>query len=156
MKTIHIDDLAIGQDESCRAYSYFLTGQALKRSCESRLDVIECLRVGYPYYTIDIILDQTCVSRKDLSHILHISTRQLNRYDKDGLLPAELSGPIYEFSRIYARGVDILGDRATFEGWLNRPQLALGGQVPLHLLDTTEGIRLVNDLLSQIEFGFYS
>jgi uncharacterized protein (DUF2384 family) len=63
---------------------------------------------------------------------------------------------IYEFSRLYIRGLDIFGDKDTLEKWLNRKQMALGGTVPLTLLDTAEGFRMINDLLSQIEYGFYS
>ena len=57
---------------------------------------------------------------------------------------------------LYVRGLEIFGDKDTFEKWLQRPQMALGEQIPVDLLDTAEGFRMVNDLLSQIEYGFYS
>jgi uncharacterized protein (DUF2384 family) len=34
--------------------------------------------------------------------------------------------------------------------------MALGEISPIELLDTGEGARMVNDLLSNIEYGFYS
>lgn len=158
MKTLDLKKLNVGQDESCLAYAYFLSGHSerIKYKCENSLDVVAYIREGLPYAIVDNILHKTCVSRKDLSAILHISTRQMNRYRHDELLSAEQSGFVYEFSRIYVRGLDIFGDQETFEKWLQRPQMALGLQAPISLLDTSEGFRLVNDVLSQIEYGFYS
>lgn len=120
------------------------------------LDVIRRLRIGLPRVAVSRVLETTCVSREQLSNILHISTRQLNRYAPDERLSAEQSNFLYEFGRLYVRGEDIFGDRPTFERWVQRPQVALGNQVPLNLLDTTEGFRMVNELLSQVEYGFYS
>ena len=156
--TLDIDTLVVDQDESCKAYWFFMP-EKLKKSgaiCTRSMDVIEFIRHGLPYYTVDNIIDRTCVSRKDLSNILHISVRQMNRYQPDDLLSAEQSGFVYEFSRIYVRGLDIFGDKETFEKWVQRPQMALGMQTPVSLLDTAEGFRIINDLLSQIEYGFYS
>lgn len=40
--------------------------------------------------------------------------------------------------------------------WLNTPNVALGGEVPAHLLNTPEGLRLVRDVVGRIEHGVYS
>jgi len=80
----------------------------------------------------------------------------MNRYSNEDVLPAEQSGFVYELSRLYVRGLDTFGDKKTFESWLLRAQPALGMKSSLSLLDTTEGFRMVNDLLSRIEYGFYS
>jgi len=63
---------------------------------------------------------------------------------------------LFELTRIYNKAADVLGDTATAERWLNRKNLALNDHTPLDILDTNEGLRLVDDLLMQIEFGFYS
>jgi putative toxin-antitoxin system antitoxin component (TIGR02293 family) len=155
---LDIKSLDVDQDESCKAYWYFMPDnlKTTAADCTRSMDVIEFIRHGMPYYTVDNILDKTCISRRDISNILHISVRQMNRYHPEDLLSAEQSGFIYEFSRLYVRGLDIFGDKETFEKWVQRPQMALGMQVPVSLLDTAEGFRMVNDLLSQIEYGFYS
>jgi len=157
-KVLDLAKLDVGSDESCRAFLFFLDDKThySRLKCEHSMDVIGHIREGYPYNTVQQILKTTCVSRKDLSNILHISLRQMNRYSNDDLLPAEQSGFVYELSRLYVRGLDIFGDKATFENWLLRGQPALEMQSPLNLLDTSEGFRMVNDLLSRIEYGFYS
>lgn len=122
----------------------------------SGYDVIGTIRLGLPKAGVDAFLEKTSVDREQLSQVLHISTRQLNRYKPEQRLSPEQSNFLYELARIYTRALDILGDKATAEHWLGRQQLALGNHTPLELLDTTEGVRLVDDLLSQIEYGFYS
>jgi putative toxin-antitoxin system antitoxin component (TIGR02293 family) len=157
-KTLDIAKLDYGYDDSCKAWHYFMPeGSSNKEvECTERMDVINGLRQGFPFEAVNLVLEKTCVSRKDLSNILHISTRQLTRYQHDDHLSAEQSNFLYELSRVYVRGQDIFGDQPTFENWLQRPQMALGMEVPLNLLDTSEGFRMVNDVLSQIEYGFYS
>lgn len=119
-------------------------------------DVITSIRSGLPKSGVDAFLAQTNVGSEQLCRVLHISTRQLKRYNPDQKLPTEQSNFLYELTRVYTRAVDILGDKPTAEHWLGRPQIALGDQSPLQLLDTTEGVRYVDDLLTQIEHGFYS
>ncbi|TFF35908.1 type II RES/Xre toxin-antitoxin system antitoxin [Mucilaginibacter psychrotolerans] len=119
-------------------------------------NAIDKIRDGLPKQAIDTVLAKTNISRTQLSNILHISTRQLNRYEKDERLSIEQSNFLYEFTRIYTRGLDILGDAASIDAWLARPNMALGEVSPIELLDTGEGARMVNDLLSNIEYGFYS
>jgi len=157
-KTLDLKKLDYDGDESCKALWYFMPDKSSnkKAQCIEKMDVISSLRQGFPYEAVNFVLETTCVSRKDISNILHISTRQLTRYQHDDRLSAEQSNFLYELSRVYMRGQDIFGDQPTFENWLQRPQMALGMEVPLSLLDTTEGFRMVNDVLSQIEYGFYS
>jgi putative toxin-antitoxin system antitoxin component (TIGR02293 family) len=157
-KTLDLKKLDYSHDDSCKAWMYFIPDKLSdkKVACTESMDVISCLRLGFPYEAVNFVLEKTCVSRKDLSNILHISTRQLTRYRDDDRLSAEQSNFLYELSRVYVRGQDIFGDQPTFENWLQRPQMSLGMEVPLALLDTTEGFRMVNDVLSQIEYGFYS
>jgi uncharacterized protein (DUF2384 family) len=46
-----------------------------------------------------------------------------------------------------------LGDRAAATRWLKRPNRALGGNVPLALLDNELGARTVENVLGRIAFG---
>ena len=131
-------------------------GVAYQRTPPSTKNIIDNIRDGLPKLAIDTVLAKTSISRTQLSNILHISTRQLNRYEKNERLSPEQSNFLYEFTRIYTRGLDILGDAATIDAWLARPNMALGDVPPIELLDTGEGARMVNDLLSNIEYGFYS
>jgi putative toxin-antitoxin system antitoxin component (TIGR02293 family) len=155
---LNIQKLNIGQGEAEGVWRFLFYDEPtiINHKFNDALDVIGYLRDGFPKSGIDSFLEKTSVSRSQLSRILHISSRQLNRYDPDDRLSPEQSNFLYELTRIYNRATNILGDQTTAEHWLNRGQVALGNKTPLEILDTTEGLRLVDDLLYQIEYGFYS
>lgn len=48
------------------------------------------------------------------------------------------------------------GDREKATLWLEQPARALGHQRSIDLLDTEGGIRMVRDLIGQLEHGVYS
>ena len=67
-KSLDLKKLDVGQDESCRAYFYFVSDKSvrMKYKCEHSLDVVAYIREGLPYDMVYNILRKTCVSRKDL------------------------------------------------------------------------------------------
>lgn len=156
---LDLKELSLGYSQSQKVFDLILAEpgviyQAYPLGTER--DVVDLIREGIPKQAINNILAKTGVSKTQLSQILHISTRQMDRYDTIDRLPAEQSNFLYEFGRVYTRGLDILGDAGTVDKWLTRSSIALGDKSPLELMDTSEGIRMVDDLLSQIEYGFYS
>src|ERR1700761_447050 len=127
-KILNPGKLNYANSESCKAFMFFIPEKSVNNwtDCTDQLDVIGYIRSGLPREAVDMVLEKTCVSRNQLSQILHISTRQLNRYSGNERLSVEQSGFLYEFSLLYIRGLDIFGDKETFENWLQRPQMALG------------------------------
>lgn len=56
--------------------------------------------------------------------------------------------------RILDLATNILGEQAKGARWLTSRSRAMGGKVPLHMLDTDMGTQRVQQELHQIEFGF--
>ena len=50
----------------------------------------------------------------------------------------------------------VLGGQAQAVRWLRSPNQALGGRIPLELLDTDLGRRQIEEILGRIEQGVYS
>ena len=46
-----------------------------------------------------------------------------------------------------------IGDEDAATRWLKRPNRALGGRVPLELIDTEPGARAVENVLGRIAYG---
>lgn len=155
--TLNLAELNLTTSDSAKIFS-FLSQNSLnnQESYQEPADVISYIRNGIPKQAVNAVLEKTGVSRLQLSNILHISTRQLGRYEEQDKLSVEQSNFLYEFTRLYIRGLNVLGDKQTVDQWLSRSNLALGEKSPLELLDTIEGFRLVDDVLAQIEYGFYS
>lgn len=154
---LNLAELNLATSDSAKIFS-FLSQNSLdnQKSYQEPADVISYIRNGIPKQAVNTVLEKTGVSRLQLSNILHISTRQLGRYEEQDKLSVEQSNFLYEFTRLYIRGLNVLGDKHTVDQWLSRSNLALGEKSPLELLDTIEGFRLVDDVLAQIEYGFYS
>lgn len=157
-KSLNINSLDLSNPQGEKVCLLLFGHKMPENKCmfDTEFQIIDCLRAGLPTEAVYNILKKTAVTKSQLSGIIHISYRQLNRYAPEDKLSTEQSNFLYEFSRLYVRATDILGNATTADGWLHRPNTALNGKTPLEILDTIEGFRMVDDLLSQIEYGFYS
>ena len=77
------------------------------------------------------------------------------RKQKRQPLTAEESEKAARVARILASAEATFGDTDKARTWLRRPSRALGGVVPLVLLDNEEGGRIVDEELSRIAGGVY-
>jgi putative toxin-antitoxin system antitoxin component (TIGR02293 family) len=59
---------------------------------------------------------------------------------------------IYE---LYRHGEAVFEGLVPFRAWLERPNTALASKRPLDLLNSAQGFKEVDDLLTRIEFGVY-
>jgi putative toxin-antitoxin system antitoxin component (TIGR02293 family) len=57
---------------------------------------------------------------------------------------------------VFAQAVSVLGSDDKARRWIVKPSRALGGESPLHLLDTDIGTNAVLDELGRIEHGVFS
>jgi putative toxin-antitoxin system antitoxin component (TIGR02293 family) len=73
----------------------------------------------------------------------------------DRLTP-EQSDVVIRTARTLAKAIDVLGDREKAAHWLTTPNRALGGEIPISLLDTSAGAHEVETVLDRIEYGVYS
>ena len=71
-------------------------------------------------------------------------------------LSAEESDRTMRVARVFASAKETLGTAEKASRWLQKSNLALGGHVPLDLLDTDAGVREVETILNRIEYGIYS
>jgi putative toxin-antitoxin system antitoxin component (TIGR02293 family) len=78
------------------------------------------------------------------------------RRKKEERLRADESDRLFRVARIAVQATEVLGSVEKASRWLHRPNLALGDQAPLKLLDTDIGARQVEEILGRIEHGVYS
>ena len=126
------------------------TGAA--RALQSGLDLVQAIRDGLPASSVDnfvrigkltnVEVDKIVLPRKTLAHRKEIGT-----------LTADQSGRLLRVARAIALAEDTLGSTEKARFWLRRPTAALDGETPLGLLDTEEGAREVETLLTRIAHG---
>ena len=121
---------------------------------------IATIRNGIPVSDAESLRADWEISANRFAEILGTSTRQWSRLKKH--VGTSLSLGAVETDRLVrmkstlAQADSIFDDREKAVAWINRPNKALGGEVPLTLMDTDAGIRQIETILTRLEFGVYS
>lgn len=101
-------------------------------------------------------MEQFGLKREEVGWALGLSSRTLARRKQERRLSPGESDRLFRFVRIAVQVSEVLGGREQASRWLHTPNRALGGQMPLELLDTDLGSRQVEEILGRIEHGVYS
>jgi putative toxin-antitoxin system antitoxin component (TIGR02293 family) len=129
---------------------------------KSNLDLARATREGLPaeaaIQLVALILDY--VPEGPLGPLMPYGswTGQRSHYAQFAVarLSLEQSDVVVRIAGAVARAIDVLGDRKKAVRWLTASNRALGGEIPITLLDTSAGAHEVETVLDRIEYGVYS
>ncbi len=124
-------------------------GRALPTSTEVR----ERINQGLPYRSLESVRERLRLSAPDTASVLHMPARTLARRRQSRRLEPDESDRLYRIARVAGQAVSVFGDENKATTWLQRPNRALNGELPIRLLDTDVGARQVEDILGRIEHG---
>lgn len=124
-------------------------------SLSTRMQMVDRVRRGVPWADFSSALVHLDLTLKDGARLLHLSQRTLDRRKKGALDPQE-GERFLRLLRIWDLAHNVLGAHDKALRWLHRENRALGGTVPLSLLDTDIGTQAVEDVLGRIEHGVFS
>ncbi len=125
-------------------------------TASSEADKVRMVRAGVLKDSIDRLSEITSIPVKNLVEILPVSERQFNRYGSNTRLKKDLSEHILIVADVLLKALDIFDNPAQLREWFFTPQVALGSEKPIALLDTSFGAALVTDLLGRLEHGVVS
>lgn len=146
---------------SVAAVAHKLGGvRVLHREITSELELAEAVREGLPSESLDYVLNDMREWAGSQAVVLDVigSRRTLERKTggrETSLKPAE-SDRLARLARLMVRAEQAIGNPDKAHRWLMKPNRALGGQVPLKLLDSDAGASAVEQVLGRIEYGVYS
>jgi putative toxin-antitoxin system antitoxin component (TIGR02293 family) len=130
----------------------FLSAQRSPRVSE-RIALNDMIREGLSIGLVENAAKLLGLSERDLTGFGVIASRTLRHSKAAGRLSAGQSDRVTRFFRIYQKSVDTFGTPENARAWLIRKTRALRGRRPVDLLDTEEGARLVESLLTRIDHG---
>jgi putative toxin-antitoxin system antitoxin component (TIGR02293 family) len=137
---------------SAAAVADVLGGLGRRKSSVTDLALVGAVRDGLPISALDRLIADGVVSEQEIeAHF--IPRRTLYARRQKGTLSREQSDLVVRLARIQAMADEIFEDRQKVHRWLRKPNGALGSQVPLDLLDTEEGGRVVEAVLGRIAHG---
>jgi putative toxin-antitoxin system antitoxin component (TIGR02293 family) len=126
---------------------------AFGRVLKTESDVQAAIREGFPQAVVTEVMQNAGLTLKEIGNSLDLSPRSLQRRRHEGRLARYESDRLYRLARIVALAKQALDDREKALRWLKRPNRALGGQVPLDIIDTELGARAVEQVLGRIVYG---
>jgi len=135
----------------------FLGGNDLvKEPLNNQYDIIRLTRKGISKKQLQFLSKNLSLSLVELTKILPISVRTLQRYKSNQIFSPEVSDHILLIADLYTKGIKVFGDIEKFNLWLRNPNISLAGHMPLELLSSTFGLELIKDELGRIEYGVIS
>jgi putative toxin-antitoxin system antitoxin component (TIGR02293 family) len=120
------------------------------------LDLIAISRMGLASKEMTTLADRLELSGKEIARLLTLSTRTYHRRKPEQLLDPVATERLLLLTKLADHGYDVFEDQHNFNQWLRQPLRILGQQAPLDILDTSQGIKLIDNLLGRIEYGVYS
>ena len=126
---------------------------ALGRTLRTETDLREAIREGFPQKVVEEVMQSARITLSELAATLDLSARSLQRRRRAGRLARFESDRLYRLARIVALAKHYLGDDETATRWLKRANRALGGKVPIEVIDTELGAREVENVLGRIAYG---
>lgn len=114
------------------------------------------IREGLPFSSLESVMKRFGFSREEVAWALDLPPRTFARRKLERRLRPAESDRLFRLARIASQATGVLGGEDKAARWLHSPNRALGGNVPLELLDTDLGTRQVEEVLGRIEHGVYS
>jgi putative toxin-antitoxin system antitoxin component (TIGR02293 family) len=121
----------------------------------SDMQFVNAINKGFPIDSLERLITLHLLSVNEVTHLV-ISPRTLARRKKTHRLSPEESDRLARVARIISYAQEVMGDDEKANQWLRRPNRALDNRLPLDLLQTESGARIVETILGRIEHGVYS
>ena len=119
-------------------------------------DLLVRVRAGLPYAALESLQAGYGFDGDLLREVLDVPARTLARRKSSRRFSPEESDRLFRMARIVTLATETLGGKDPAREWLQAPNRALGGDVPLRRLDTDLGARQVESLLGRIAHGVFS
>lgn len=133
-----------------------MAADALGLEIHDNRELLRLVRQGLPFVCLDRLAQVLALELGGLADLLQISARTLARRRQSGQLSAAESDRAARVARVWSHAMRVFGSQERALAWLKRENMALGGVVPLSLLDTDLGVSQVDGSLTRIEHGVFA
>jgi putative toxin-antitoxin system antitoxin component (TIGR02293 family) len=124
----------------------------------NNMERVTVIRQGIPYGYIEKLSERLNRPVKAILSLIGIPQTTYNKKKSEqSLLDSRDSELIVLLSELIDYGILVFNnEEETFQRWLKKPNVSLGGNSPESLLDTATGIEEVNYCLNRIEYGNFA
>lgn len=118
-------------------------------------DIAKLVERRLPLDSLDALSTHGMSSEEIFSFILPRRTLA-HRKSRHEALTHDESDRAVRMARITSLAEEVFGEDAKAARWLRKPKQRFEGRSPLELLRTEAGARLVEEMLLQIDYGFFA
>jgi putative toxin-antitoxin system antitoxin component (TIGR02293 family) len=130
--------------------------QSMLQPISGDFDLIKITREGIKKSTLKSLAEHLGITMETMSGLLHSSYRNIQRKEEGELLDTLKTEKVLELASFAQRGIDVIGDKASFIEWLHSPLTSLANKKPIDFLDTSFGIQMAIKILGRLEQGVFS
>ena len=119
--------------------------------------LLAAVKRGLPFRAYERLARNTALQNDRLLRLIDIPRRTLLRRRAEGHFSPDESDRLVRAARVFGAALSLFeGDREAALAWLEEPQPAFGGAIPLEMARTEIGAREVEDLAYRLEQGVFS
>jgi len=118
-----------------------------------RLELVEDIREGFSFQQVAALAKEAGVGLDELIEFGVVPRRTWTHSKQNQRFTPTQSARLARFFRVQQKATSTFGSGEKAMHWLKRPTKPLQNNAPVSLLDTEEGARLVEELLTRIDHG---
>jgi len=127
------------------------------REAWSELELARLIAQGIPTSLLGEVVERGILSRDEITRLILPRRTLAHRKRRGEHLSPDESDRLARVLHLHSIALQTFdGDAEKVSTWLRTPNRALSGEVPLDLIVTSPGARLVEDALVRIEHGLYT
>ena len=127
-----------------------------RKAVRSELEFARAVAQGLPTAAVDSMVERGALTAEEVERFIVKRRTLAYRRKRKEPLSADESDRLARAARLTALAVETFRDAEIAARWMRRPNRALGAATPLELVGTSEGARLVEDVLERVAHGMFS
>lgn len=138
------------------AFSFLKDSQSTSASDLSPFEKMHVIREGVSKKDLEILKSKSELDYTTLAKALSVTRATLINKKRGERFNSGLSEKIIGLADLYSFGFEVFENEAAFNQWMQKPNQALGGEIPLDIIDNQFGREEVKNVLGRIAYGVYS
>jgi putative toxin-antitoxin system antitoxin component (TIGR02293 family) len=130
--------------------------EVLRHEIRTDLELVEALLQGLPSASADSLVQGGGITADELYQLVIPRRTLALRKQRGQALSPEESDRLARVARVLGLADETFVDSAKAHRWLRKPNRGLAGQVPLDLLATEAGARVVEQALVRLAHGIFA
>ena len=117
---------------------------------------VKTIEKGVPLASFTAFAEQSGLPLRELHEVVIPARTLKHRRARKEALSRDESDKLARVARVFDHAVQVFTDDLRARRWLEKPNGVFEGRTPLVMLRTETGARMVDDLLGQIDHGYFA